>query len=198
MPRARIDQISWQPGHYYHIYNRGARKLTIFRDDENYLFAISRIRKYCTEFQLTPVAYCLMPNHYHFLVRQDDFQEAGLLPRRVFNSYTKAFNKRFDHSGTLFEGRYKAKHVDSEPYLRQLCRYIHANPVKDGIVQRPEDWPYSNYLDWLGLRSGTLVDRQFISDLFSSSAEYQAFVQDYLRMHELPDELSYLNEYGDR
>jgi putative transposase len=78
----------------------------------------------------------------------------GRLPQLVFNSYGKAYNKRYDHSGTLFEGRYKAKHVDSDCYLRHLCRYIHANPVKDGLVEHLEEWPYSNYLEWNGLGCG--------------------------------------------
>ena len=63
------------------------------------------------------IVYCLMPNHYHFLVRQNGENAAGLLPQRVFNSYTKAYNKRYKHSGTIFEGRYKAIPVEQEPYL---------------------------------------------------------------------------------
>ena len=192
MPRARKDDISWQPGHYYHIYNRGARRLSIFREKENYFFVLGLIRKYLSEFNLSLIAYVLMPNHYHFLVQQLSEHNAGLLPQRVFNSYSKAYNKRYDHSGTLFEGRYKAKHVDSDAYLRHLCRYIHANPVKDGLVEHIEEWPYSNYLEWMDLRTGTLVDRQFITDMFSDSASYEEFVRDYLLTRSLPDDLDYL------
>ncbi|MCP4423654.1 MAG: transposase [Chloroflexi bacterium] len=192
MPQARKGEISWQPGHYYHIYNRGARRLSIFREEENYLFVLGRLKQYLLEFNLSVIAYVLMPNHYHFLVRQLGEYGAGLLPQRIFNSYSKAYNKRYDHSGTLFEGRYKAKRVNSDPYLRHLCRYIHANPVKDGLVEHIEEWPYSNYLEWAGLRRGTLVDRQFIADMFPDIAAYEQFVRDYLLDRRSPDELSYL------
>lgn len=193
MPRARKDHINWVPGHYYHLYNRGARQVTIFREETNYLFVLARMKKYMRELQITIIAYCLMPNHYHFLVRQDGDVQAGLWPQRIFNSYSKAYNNLYGHSGTLFEGRFKAKPVTTDRYLRHLCRYIHANPVKDGIVQHLEEWPYSNYLEWIGLRQGSLVDREFIADIFASAEVYEEFVRDYLLTRQLPDELGYLD-----
>ncbi|MFN2187766.1 MAG: transposase, partial [Candidatus Promineifilaceae bacterium] len=76
---------------------------------------------------------------------------------------------------------------------RHLCRYIHANPVKDGIVHNVEDWPYSNYLEWIGLRHGSLVDRNFIEGVFGSADNYMEAVQDFLILKSLPVELgSYL------
>jgi len=126
-------RIQFTPGQYYHIYNRGSGHRSIFREQDNYLFVLRLVKKYASAFDISVIAYCLMPNHYHFLLRQDGTEAAGLLPQRVFNSYTKAFNKRYDCSGTLFEGRYEAIHVDKEGYLLHLCRYIHANPVKDGL-----------------------------------------------------------------
>jgi putative transposase len=114
------------------------------------------------------------------LIRQDGDARASLLPQRIFNSYSKAYNRRYDHSGTLFEGHYKVKLVESETQLLNLCRYIHANPVLHGIVQRLEDWPYSNYLEWIGARDGTLVDRDFIEIYFETPAAYRAYVGDYL------------------
>ncbi|MCA9943985.1 MAG: transposase [Anaerolineales bacterium] len=192
MPHARKDKISWAPGHYYHLYNRGAHKLTIFPEEKNYIYVLGKIKKYLLELQLTLIAYCLMPNHYYFLVRQDSEFAAGLLPQRVFNSYSKAYNKAYAHSGTLFEGRYKAKFVSSNNYLLHLCRYIHANPVKDGLVQNLEEWQFSNYLEWIGERNGKLVDKQFVEEYFPKSSDYIEFVQDYLLTRQLPDELSYL------
>jgi putative transposase len=122
----------------------------------------------------------LIPNHYHFLLRQNGNEPAGLLPQWVFNSYTKAFNKRYSRSGTLFEGRYQAIHVDKHEYLVHLCRYIHANPVKAGLVSQIEQWPYSNYHEWLGTRRGTLVDPAFVQEYFPQVQLYQEFVQSYL------------------
>ena len=71
MPYARRVIIAWLPGQYYHIYNRGVQRGTIFREPDNYLFVIARLKKYAREFCLSVIAYCLMPNHYHLLIRQD-------------------------------------------------------------------------------------------------------------------------------
>jgi REP element-mobilizing transposase RayT len=167
-------------GGFYHIYNRGAHREPIFREEGNYLFVLRKVKRYVKEFDLTIIAYCLMPNHYHWLVRQDGDQAAALLPQRVFNSYSKAYNKRYEHSGTLFEGPNKALKIESQDHLLHLCRYIHANPVKDGLVHHPEEWPYSNYPEWMGLRPGSLIDDAFVKAHFSSPADYREFVFDYL------------------
>ncbi len=176
----RPRRPDYLPGHYYHIYNRGADRVSIFREADNYIFVLRKMKKYCRELNLSPIAYCLMPNHYHFLIRQDSEQAAGLFPQRVFNSYTKAFNKRFKRTGTLFEGPYQVVHITEESHLLHLCRYIHANPVKDGLVKKLEDWPFSNYLEWIGLRPGTLVDREFVCDHFQTPELYKVFVLAYL------------------
>lgn len=189
MPHARKDSIQWLPGNYYHIYNRGARQKSIFREQANYLFVLEKMGKYCKVLDLTPIAYCLLPTHYHFLIRQNGENPAGLLPQRVFNSYTKAYNKRYQQSGTLFEHRYQAKHVPNEKYLLHLCRYIHVNPVKDGIVGGLEDWPYSNYLEWIGARNGKLFDREFVDTYVETPEDYSTFVLDYLLSRELPEEI---------
>jgi putative transposase len=80
-----------------------------------------------------------MPSHYHFLLRPE---EDGLLSRfiqRLFNSYTQAFNKQQGRSGTLFEGRAKSVRVDTDEYVLHLCRYIHLNPVRAGLVAHPAE-----------------------------------------------------------
>lgn len=177
------------PGHYYHIYNRGVSKEPIFREETNYLFTIRKIKKYTKEINLTMIAYCLMPNHYHFLIRQEGQQPAGLLPQRLFNSYTKAYNKRYRHSGTLFEGPYEAIRIAKLNHLLHLCRYIHANPVKDGIVSELDKWPFSNYLEWVGSRRGALVDHEFVCQHFQEPKLYREFVLDYLKSREMPLEL---------
>ncbi|MGD8856335.1 MAG: transposase [Chloroflexota bacterium] len=176
----RPRRPTYTAGHYYHFYNRGAHRLPIFREADNYLFILGRIKRYLRQLELTIIAYCLMPNHYHLLVRQEGQHAAGLLPQRVFNSYSKAYNKRYGHSGTLFEGHYEVVETASEAHLRHLCRYIHANPVKDGLVTELAAWPYSNYLEWVAKRKGTLVDRDFVAELFGSPDDYVEFLTDYL------------------
>jgi putative transposase len=172
--------ITFDQDRYYHIYNRGVARQSIFVEAENYIFLLRHVKQYARELQLALIAYGLLPNHYHFLVRQDGAAKAGLLPQLAFNRYSKAFNRRYGHSGTLFEGRFKAKPVESEAYLLQLCRYIHANPVKHGLVRSPDEWPYSNYLEWMKERPGTLVDHEFVDGYFPKRADYAEFVRDYL------------------
>ena len=190
MPRRTIQ---FEEGHYYHIYNRGAGRHNLFIEEDNYLYILRQMKKYAEEFCLMIIAYCLMPNHYHLLIRQDGDVSVGELPKRVFGGYSRAVQRRYEWTGTLFEGRYKARHVISDEYLRHLCRYIHANPVKDGIVRLLEEWPYSNYMEWVGLRNGTLVDHDFIRDMFESREQYKRFVQDILLTRNLPDVLDYLD-----
>ncbi len=121
-----------------------------------------------------------MSNHYHFLLCQDGPEPAGLLPQRVFNSYSKAFNKRYGRTGTLFEGPFKAIRIDRDPWLLHVCRYIHANPVKHGLASDLKEWPYSNYLEWIGVRDGKLLDRAFVQEHFPVAGSYRQFVLDYV------------------
>jgi REP element-mobilizing transposase RayT len=186
MPKKRPEYL---PGQYYHFYNRGAHRVSIFKEPDNYLYVLRKVKQYLAELELTMIVYCLMPNHYHFVTRQEGEHAAGLLPQRVFNSYSKAYNKRYGHVGTLFEDNYKVKPVLKSSHLLHLCRYIHGNPVKDGLVADPADWPYSNYLEWIGQRNGRLYDPVFVERNFSSSEEYRAFVFADLRGRDLPEEI---------
>jgi REP element-mobilizing transposase RayT len=180
----------FSPGQYYHLYNRGSSKQKIFIEEDNYLYVLRYLKNYAVSLDISIIAYCLMPNHYHFLLRQDSETPAGLLVQRTFNRYSKAFNRRYNRTGTLFEGPYKSIHIDKYSYLLQICRYIHVNPVKAGLVKDPADWPYSNYLEWIGNRQGYLVNEEFISDNFVSESEYKMFVRDYLLgIDQFPEEI---------
>jgi len=97
----------------------------------------------------------------------------------LFNAYVQAVNQQQNRKGTLFEGRFRHVWIDRDEYLIHLCRYIHQNPVKAGLATRPENWPYSNYLDWIGKRNGTLIDRSFVQEYFASADDYRQFVHDF-------------------
>lgn len=120
-----------------------------------------------------------MPNHYHFRLRQEADQPLSRFVNVLFNAYVQAINKQQGRSGTLFEGRFRHVWVDQEAYLAHLCRYIHLNPVKAGLVSRAEEWPYSNYLEWIGQRDRTLKDLALIRGLFPDPEAYRRFVADY-------------------
>jgi REP element-mobilizing transposase RayT len=187
MPRRRDAFYS---GGIYHIFNRGAHRLRIFYDHEDYLRLLSYVKTYAPRYEVAILAYCLLPNHYHFLLRQDGVTPISKFIGVIFNGYTQYFNLRREHKGTLFEGRFKHREVTTEPYLLNLIRYIHANPVLHGLIDDPGQWTFSNYLEWVGERDGTLMNRAFIAAYFDSPAAYRAFVLDYLQERELPQPLA--------
>ncbi len=161
------------------MYNRGSNRQPIFRSAQNYQFLLKRVKLYASEQQISLIAYCLMPNHYHFVLRQDSQVSLSDFIQAVFNSYTKAFNKAYERTGTLFEGPFQALPVTKDEYLIHLCRYVHRNPVEAHLTNNLHDWPYSNYLEWIGQRNGTLVDREFVRSHFITSEAYIQFVTEY-------------------
>lgn len=171
--------VKFIQGGYYHIYNRGVNREPIFRTGENYRFLLERLAESATRLQMAVVAYCLMPNHYHFVLRQDGDDPIDACIQAVFNSYSKAFNQVYRRSGTLFEGPFKAIAVTRDDYLTHLCRYVHRNPLDARLVGQLEEWPYSNYLEWIEKRDEKLIDRAFARALFPSPGAYQDFVLNY-------------------
>lgn len=199
MPRR---QTPFAPYVYYHFYNRGNNRQAIFFEPENYLYFLGGVKKYLVPV-VNIVAYCLMPTHYHILARvkpqtseapkdgetSEVSSQVSRAMQKFLISYTKAINKRFERVGSLFQGQFQAKPIQTFPHLLNLCGYIHANPVKDGLVALPEDWIYSNYLEWLGQRDGALVDREFIQQHFGSPAEYQELVMHFVKTRYLADDV---------
>ncbi len=181
MPRRKVSFI---PGEIFHFLCRGHNRGVIFLEPGNYLYFLKGVQRY-----LVPVvdilAYCLMPTHYHLLIRvKEDVMDPVLVStamQKLAVSYTSMANRRYDRVGALFQGRFQSLWVTDHAYLRTLCIYIHANPVKDGLVDHPEDWPYSNYQEWIGLRNGSLVDMDFVEDMFGSGEMYAGWVQEVLR-----------------
>jgi len=165
-------------GHYYHVYNRSVEGTPLFFNHGNYTYCLRLVKRYATRYGVTVIAYCLMPNHYHFLLRQETDTPLSRFVNVLFNAYVQAVNRQQGRTGTLFEGRFRHVWVDQEEYLIHLCRYIHLNPVKAGLVHSPEAWPYSNYLEWIGLRNGTLKDEAFIREQFPTPDSYRRFVMD--------------------
>jgi REP element-mobilizing transposase RayT len=212
MPRRTIPFL---PDQYYHFYNRGNNRQAVFFERENYLYFLKGLKKYVRG-HVDILVYCLMPTHYHIVVRVRQTSEAptngmtsevskvpeskavSLAMQKFGISYTKAINKRFERVGALFQGQFQGKPVKNYEHLLNLCIYIHANPVKDGLVALPEEWEYSNYLEWMNLREGTLVNREFIQENFGTPKEYRQLVMNYIKTRDLPDEVRrYLQELED-
>jgi REP element-mobilizing transposase RayT len=144
-------------GEHYHLYNRGNNYEDVFRNEEDYVLFLRLLRKYLvSNGTIALLAYCLMPNHYHLLglLQRDDLSSCM---QAMMLAYTKTINHKYQRVGALFQGRFKAIRVGAQAHLDLLADYIHLNPVDAGFVHRAEEWPYSSYLDLVGLRKGTLV-----------------------------------------
>jgi REP element-mobilizing transposase RayT len=166
-------------GECYHIYNRGNNRERTFFERENYAFFLRQLRQYITEPVVDVVAYCLMPNHYHLILqlRADDLSNSF----QAFSlSYTKAINKQHERVGSLFQGPFKAIHIETDQYLTHLSRYIHLNPVIAGLVGKAEDWEFSSYREYVGLRQGTLPKPGLVMSQFAGREAYRAFVEKYV------------------
>lgn len=95
----------------------------------------------------------------------------------------------------MFQGQFQGKLIKNYEHLLNVCVYVHANPDKDGLVALPDDWEYSNYLEWMNLREGTLVNREFIKDNFGTPEEYKQMVMAYIKTRNLPEDvLKYLQD----
>lgn len=186
------------PNQYYHFYNRGNNRQAIFFERANYLYFLRGLKKYVVP-HVEVLAYALMPTHYHLLGKiqpQTPTATVSGAMQKFGISYTKAINKRFSRVGALFQGQFQGKPVQTREHLLNLCVYIHANPVKDGLVTLPEEWEYSNYLEWIGLRAGTLVNHEFIADNFAAPEEYKTFISNFIHTRYLPDDFrTYIQEF---
>ena len=169
--KKQVQKISYEGG-FYHVYNRGNRKQNIFLEESDYLKYLEKLRKYKEKYNISIICYCLMPNHIHFLLRQNSKEPIYKFIHALHTSYSINFNRKYNKSGHLFQGRYKQKEVDEDEYLLQLSSYIHLNPVVDGLVKKLEDYQWSSYLDYIELRKGTLCDKE-IALLGRSSEKYK-------------------------
>ncbi len=175
-------------GGYYHIFNRGNNRETIFREQRNYFYFLKLYEKYIPSVADT-FSYCLLPNHFHFLVRIKDEQDCQsfedwqsyLSPSRafsnLFSTYTKAINKAYDRTGSLFQKPFKRIEVTSDAYFRRLIAYIHQNPQRHGLIDNFQLWPYSSYQIILS-RKPTHIHREEVLTWFGDGKAYQEYHQE--------------------
>jgi len=162
------DYKNFTQGEIYHTYNRGVGKMDIFRDTQDYLYFLLLIKHdlFPAEFKvkrskLNPyvkkqlpadsfdlIGYCLMPNHFHLLIRQNQNIKIGVLIKKITTSYAIYFNKKYERVGTLFQGRFKAVCVGDNRQLKVVFDYIHNNPVRSELVQHPAGYFYSSYNEY--------------------------------------------------
>ena len=138
------------PGAVYHVTARGDRREPIFVDDEDRIALLEVVGQALSRFDAEALAYCLMGNHYHFVLHTRQ-ANLSLLMRHINGVYTQTYNRRHDKVGHLFQGRFKAIIVDRDAYLLEVCRYVDLNPVRARMVKKPAAWTWSSYQAHAGL-----------------------------------------------
>ena len=186
---------------YYHIYNRGNNGENLFKQERNYPYFLRLYAKHIEPIVDT-FAYCLLPNHFHLLVRIKSEEEIGqalkdskpakpvkpLNPSQqfsnFFNAYSKAINNAYQRSGSLFEHPFERKVVDSDAYFTQLVIYIHRNPQWHKLIPDFRDWPYSSY-HTLFTRKPTRLERDTVIDWFDGIQNIESQHQSPINMDQI-------------
>lgn len=205
-------------GQFYHVYNRGVLKSNIFIDNSDYVRFIhdsyefndskdapkhkvrgdaSDLSKSRTQSLVDIVCWCLMPNHFHLLVRQVIDNGIFKFIHKLSTGYAMYFNKKHKRSGILFEGPFKSIIIESDEYLTHLTRYIHLNPVDlvesgwkekginnwDAVNKFLEGYRWSSYLDYLGNHNfPSIMNNESIKWYFKSVENYKKFVQSWMKI----------------
>mgnify|MGYP001613735065 CR=1 FL=1 len=214
-----IRKFEFEIDGYYHIYNRGVDKREIFLTNDDYQrFICTLYSANATEpIHLSDLpkwsrqvwerdrgetivdigAYCLMPNHFHLLIREKNAGGITAFMQKLLTSYSLYFNLKHKRTGKLFEGPFKATEVDTDPYLQYLYAYIHLNPVK---VTNPDGWPtkivedielaktfldtysYSSYHDYLmrERKEGKIINREAFPSYFDGEPDFNEFISDWM------------------
>lgn len=193
-----LRKVPFVNGEFYHIFNRGVAKMQIFDNFYNYNRFLRTFIYYSIEgpkpkFSIfTPettrldknrkiiniVCYCLMPNHFHSILRQEFEGGTTEFVSKLSNSYTKYYNTKNKRVGPLLQGDFKAVHIETDEQLIHLSRYIHLNPLIGYVTKDLETYRWSSYLEYIGKVKNGICMKEVILSHFKSSDAYKQFVMD--------------------
>ncbi len=206
MPHKNVIR-HFAPESFYHCYNRGVEQRQTFMDEVDYGVFLNRLKQMLTDPEnlnsdepssehiksfygdVELLAYCLMPNHFHLLLYQKSERGVSEFMRTLSTSYTMYFNKRYKRVGSLFQGTYKARHVDTESYWLHISRYIHLNPLSLGSGIDTYQYSSMKYYHPNAMRPSWLQPRRVL-ECFDSYDNYASFVREYAE----PKQLSALKQ----
>lgn len=192
--------VSFTNQNFYHTFNRGVNKQEIFNNPNDYERFLQTLYYYQfsgpkprfsthrrfrnKDFSNNPkiveiICYCLMPNHFHFLLRQIKDKGITEFISKVSNSYTKYFNTKHRRIGPLFQGEFKAVLIETDEQLVHVSRYIHLNPFVAELVNDLTIFPYSSYNNFTDPASIDFCINKPILDFFKKPKEYEKFINDY-------------------
>ncbi|MFA6401002.1 MAG: hypothetical protein WCX31_05160 [Salinivirgaceae bacterium] len=170
-----MKQEPFEAGGYYHVFNRGNNKENIFKENKNYSHFLNLMKKYLLT-TCNIYGYCLLPNHFHWLIQIKNLDELPAdfahgkikisLPfANLFNAYTKAINKKYHRTGSLFQEHLHRIKIENEAYFRELVLYIHLNPENHGIVSDFSHYNHSSYKAYIS-QSNTALARSEVIPYF--------------------------------
>lgn len=190
----------FEEGAYYHVFNRGVEKRRIFLGIQDckiflyYLYIYSQpleqvLKRYPDlpirlwnknlSVEIDLIAYCLMPNHFHILLRQNTKNGVSKFMKQVTNAFTEYFNKKYKRTGSLMQGPFKAVRVKNDEQLIHLSRYIHLNPVVSGISNHLPEHIWSSYHEYVEIKKDGLCKKSLVLGLMRN-VSYEDFVKDQI------------------
>ncbi|MCR4279310.1 MAG: transposase [Candidatus Zambryskibacteria bacterium] len=215
-----VRMYTFVPGEYYHIYSRGTEKRIIFIDESDYKRFVKLLflcngqkpvdsRKYKGLSFVESVdkvgkdkenlvyigAYCLMPNHFHLLIRERDPAGVSIFMRKLLTAYSMYFNTKYGRKGRLFESSYQSMHADYDEYLKYLFAYIHLNPLKivdpnwkEGVrdkkkaIEYLSQYRFSSFLDYADVKRDVeiILSKDQFPNYFPSRADFLAGMFDWI------------------
>ena len=200
---------------YYHVFNRGVEKRIIFLDEQDYnmflyylsiyLLPLEQVLRFYPNFsirlynknlseEIELISYCLMPNHFHLLLKQKNKDSTSKLIKQVTNGYTLYFNTKYERVGGLFQGVFKAVGIDTDALILHVARYIHLNPVVANIVKDPKEYMWSSHKEYFDKEKHhkSFVNKNTLLSYFSSPEKMNDFVTDYIEYAKEIDKIKHL------
>jgi putative transposase len=156
MPRAARNVID---GFFYHVLNRGNDKQTIFHKDKDFEAFLELMKKAKELFPVDVLAYCLMPNHYHFLVSPPLAENLSKWAHWFTSVHVAHYHNHYKTSGHIWQGRFKTFLVQGDDHFISVLRYVEGNPVRASLVNSAHEWPWSSHKFRIGLNTSSLVDQ---------------------------------------
>jgi putative transposase len=170
-----------EAGRYYHVYNRGINKETIYKEPKNFHYFLEQYGKYLNN-QIETLSYCLMPTHFHLFIRLKDDSDPDTVTKsfkNFFISYAKSINKNYNRTGSLFQAKFKKKQIESDDYFSAIVAYLHLNPTRSGLVNHPSEWMFSSYNAFVSDQPTNLM-RANVLDWFGGRIPFIEFHESFI------------------